>query len=58
LEYVQENDPKALEIQRASGETLETVWTYSETRAAALAASRKRPVETFGFDPISWDPNA
>lgn len=56
LEYVQEHDPKALEIQRASGKTRETVWTYSETRAAALAASRKRPVETFGFDPIRWDP--
>lgn len=55
LEYVQEHEPEALEIQRASGSTRETVWTYSETRAAAQAATRKRLVETFGFDPIRWD---
>ena len=55
LEYVEEHEPKALEIQRASGETRETVWTYSETRAAALAASRTRLVETYGFDPIRWE---
>ena len=58
FEYVQEHEPRALEIQRASGATLETIWTYSETRAAAMAASRKRPVETFGFDPINWGQNA
>jgi hypothetical protein len=54
MEYVDEHQPKALEIQRVSGTTRETVWTYSEARAEALAASRKRPVETFGFDPVRW----
>jgi hypothetical protein len=54
MEYVDEHQPKALEIQRVSGTTRETVWTYSEARADALAASRKRPVETFGFDPVRW----
>jgi hypothetical protein len=54
MEYVDEHQPKALEIQRVSGTTRETVWTYSEARAAALVASRKRPVETFGFDPVRW----
>jgi hypothetical protein len=54
MEYVDEHEPKALEIQRVSGTTRETVWTYSEARATALAASRKRPVEMFGFDPVRW----
>ncbi len=54
MEHVDEHEPKALEIQRVSGTTRETVWTYSEARATALAASRKRPVETFGFDPMRW----
>lgn len=54
MEYVDEHEPKALEIQRVRGTTRETVWTYSEARAAALADSRKRPVETFGFDPVRW----
>jgi hypothetical protein len=54
MEHVDEHEPKALEIQRVSGTTRETVWTYSEARAAALVASRKRPVETFGFDPVNW----
>ena len=54
MEYVDEHEPKALEIQRVSGTTRETVWTYSEARAAALVASRRRPVETFGFDPVTW----
>jgi hypothetical protein len=54
MEYVEDHQPKALEIQRASGAGRETVWTYSEARANALAATRKRPVETFGFDPARW----
>jgi hypothetical protein len=54
LEYVDEHEPKALAIQRASGAARETVWTYSEARAAGLPASRTRPVETFGFDPVRW----
>lgn len=54
-ELVEVQKPDALEIQRADGEECETVWAYSERRAAATATSRKRLVETFGFDPIRWD---
>lgn len=54
MDYVDEHQPKALEIQRGNGAGGETVWTYSEARANALAATRKRPVETFGFDPARW----
>jgi hypothetical protein len=53
-EYVEDADPDALEIQRADGEGRETVWTYSESRAAAAAAAKKGLAETFGFDPTLW----
>jgi hypothetical protein len=56
FEYVQEHNPDALEIQLTDGTKVETVWTYSESRAAAAAASRKDLVETFGFDPTTWEP--
>jgi hypothetical protein len=56
FEFVQEHDPGALEIQLTDGTTTETVWTYSESRAAAVAATRKDLVETFGFDPTRWEP--
>src|SRR4051794_21774320 len=35
MEHVQDHRPEALEIERSEGEEQETVWTYSETRAAA-----------------------
>ncbi len=54
FEYVDEHEPVALEIQRTGGSERETVWMYSQTRAAAAAASRKDLVDTFGFDPTSW----
>lgn len=57
MEYVQEHGPEALEIERTDGSVQETVWTYSETRAHASALARKNLVDTFGFDPTSWDPN-
>jgi hypothetical protein len=53
-EFVEGNQPEALEIQRLHGDTRETVWTYSESRAAAVAAERRALVETFGFDPTRW----
>jgi hypothetical protein len=53
-EFVQDNDPKGVEIQRASGSARETVWTYSESRAAANASFHKPLAETFGFDPTLW----
>ena len=54
MEYVQEQSPDALEIERVDGDEQETVWTYSESRAAAAQAARKDLVETFGFDPTLW----
>jgi hypothetical protein len=54
-EFVERRNPQGLEIQKTDGPTSETVWTYSEKRAAAEAVSRKRLVETFGFDPMRWD---
>jgi hypothetical protein len=57
MEYVQDNEPQALEIERIDGDKQETVWAYSETRAAATELARKDLVDTFGFDPTRWDPN-
>jgi hypothetical protein len=57
MEYVQEQRPEALEIERIDGDEQETVWTYSESRAAAAELARKDLVDTFGFDPTRWDPN-
>jgi hypothetical protein len=57
MEHVQDHGPEALEIERIDGEEHETVWTYSQTRAAAAELARKDLVETFGFDPTRWDPN-
>jgi hypothetical protein len=57
MEYVQDYEPEALEIERIDGEEQETVWTYSESRAAAAELARKDLVDTFGFDPTRWDPN-
>jgi hypothetical protein len=55
-EYAADRKPIALEIQRRDGDARETVWAYSETRAAAAAATAKPLSETFGFDPIRWTP--
>ena len=57
MEYVQNHNPYALEIERIEGEQQETVWTYSESRAAAAELARKDLVDTFGFDPTRWSPN-
>lgn len=43
-EYVQRRKPAALEIEKRDGPTRETVWTYSEARADAKAASREKLV--------------
>jgi hypothetical protein len=53
-EYLEDADPDGLEIGRTGGGTHETVWTYSASRAAATAASKKDLAETFGFDPTLW----
>jgi hypothetical protein len=53
-EHIEDADPEGLEIQRTNGGTRETVWTYSDTRAAAAAASRRGLTQTFGFDPTLW----
>lgn len=57
MEFVQNRRPEALEIERIDGDEQETVWTYSQTRAAAAELARKDLVDTFGFDPTRWDPN-
>jgi hypothetical protein len=54
FEYVEANDPPALEIHRTHGAAQETVWSYSASRAAAVTAERKALAETFGFDPVRW----
>ena len=54
-ELVERRNPEALEIQKSEGHASETVWTYSQSRAAAEASSRKNLVQTFGFDPMRWD---
>lgn len=54
-EFVERRSPEALEIQKTEGQGCETVWTYSESRAAAEATSRKNLVQTFGFDPMRWN---
>jgi hypothetical protein len=53
-EHIEDSEPQGLEIQRTNGGTRETVWTYSDTRAAAAAASRRGLTQTFGFDPTLW----
>jgi hypothetical protein len=35
-------------------ELARVLWTYSEARADAKAASRQNLVRTFGFDPVRW----
>lgn len=53
-EYVEEVDPDGIDIQRVGSDSRETVWTYSDSRAAAAAAAKKGLAETFGFDPTLW----
>ena len=57
-DYVDREEPVALEIDRCDQHGSETVWTYSLDRAEAEAASSKRLVETFGFDPTLWGNNS
>jgi hypothetical protein len=57
-EFVARSNPQALEIQKLHRGASETVWTYSESRAAAAESEQKRLVETFGFDPTRWDPGS
>jgi hypothetical protein len=54
FEHIESERPVALEIRKAAESSIETVWTYSEPRAAAKAASQKSLVATFGFDPTKW----
>ena len=53
-EYVDQEEPIAVEIDRVDENGTETVWTYSRDRAEAEAAASKPLVETFGFDPTLW----
>jgi hypothetical protein len=53
-DFVQREQPAAVEIEKVDDQVRETVWTYSEARATAKAASRQNLVRTFGFDPVRW----
>jgi hypothetical protein len=53
-ELVDRAEPEALEIQRRGSGASETVWTYSQQRAAAVAASRTSATDRFGFDAARW----
>ena len=53
-EFIEDVNPDGIEIQRSEGGARETVWTYSDSRAAATARSRRHLAETFGFDPTVW----
>jgi hypothetical protein len=54
-EYIDRENPEAVEIERLDGDERETVWSYSRERADAEAEAGKPLVETFGFDPARWD---
>jgi hypothetical protein len=54
-DYVDREQPVALEIHRKEPAASETVWTYSQERAEEASSSGKSLVETFGFDPTRWD---
>jgi hypothetical protein len=54
-ELVESTKPEAVEILKRHAGASETVWTYSESRAEATAASQERLVDTFGFDPMRWN---
>jgi hypothetical protein len=54
-EYIDCEEPPAIEIQRSDADGCETVWTYSRERAVAEASTEKNLVEMFGFDPARWD---
>ena len=58
FEHIERERPVALEIRKGAEGSFETVWTYSEPRAAAKAASQKSLVATYGFDPTKWDASA
>jgi len=53
-EHIEDANPDGLEIQRTMDGTRETVWTYSDSRAAAAASTRRGLTQTFGFDPTLW----
>jgi hypothetical protein len=57
FEYLDEHEPESLEIQKGTADPRETVWRYSESRATAEAAKQKKLVNTFGFDPMLWNPS-
>ena len=53
-EFVEDHNPPGVEIHRDDSGARETVWTYSQSRASALAGAQKPLAETFGFDPTLW----
>lgn len=54
FEYLEDGAPQELEILRVRGNERETVWSYSEQRAAEAADTKKDSVERYGFQASSW----
>jgi hypothetical protein len=53
-DFIDREQPAGVEIQRLEGGDRETVWSYSQRRAEAVASSSRSLVQTFGFDPTRW----
>ena len=53
-DYVDEQQPPAVEIELRDGTVSDVVWTYTQERAAEVASSNRSLVERFGFDPTRW----
>jgi hypothetical protein len=54
-DYIDREEPDAVEIDRYDPDGKETVWAYSLQRAVAAAEEKKGLVDTFGFDPARWN---
>jgi hypothetical protein len=54
-DYIDREEPDAVEIDRYDPDGKETVWAYSRQRAVAEAEEQKALVDTFGFDPARWN---
>jgi hypothetical protein len=54
FEYLEDGAPEELEIVRVRGHEQETVWSYSEQRAAEAEETKQDTVQRYGFDASAW----
>jgi hypothetical protein len=54
FECLEDGKPDELEIVKVRGHEQETVWSYSEQRAAETESSRTDSVERYGFNASAW----